>query len=77
MTRAKASSKLGTKAWRGTPVEEAQEETQAEEEVEGDPHPLKDHPCSHSKSHNCKGMFEWWEYSWKPSLVTTIRLETS
>ena len=66
----------GTKEWRGTPVKEVQEETQAVEEVEDDPHPLKDQlqPCS--KSHSLKEMLEWWEHFQNPSLVIAPKLET-
>ena len=77
MTQAEALSMLGTKVWRETLVEEAQEETQAEEEVEDDPHPLKDQPQLCNKSYNHKEMLEWWEHSQNPSLVTATKQETS
>ena len=76
MTWAKASNKPGTKAWRETLVEEAWEEIQVEE-VEDNPHPLKDQLWTHNKSHNHKEMLEWWEHSWNPSLVITTKPETS
>ena len=39
-------------------MQEVQEETQVAEEVEDDPHPLKDQPQLHNKSHNHKEMLE-------------------
>ena len=44
MTQDKVSNRPGTKAWRETLAEEAQEETQVVEEEEDDLHPHKDHP---------------------------------
>ena len=65
----------GTKAWRETPVEEAQEEIQVVEEVEVDPHPLKDQLQLCNKSHNHKETLGWCEHSQNPSLVTAPKLE--
>ena len=67
MTQAEALNMPGTKAWRETPVEEVQEETQAVEEVEDNLLPLKDQLQPHNKSHNHKETSEWWGHSQNPS----------